>query len=91
VAVTQRVLEAAGAPARLETSRGPEHVLRALHELATAAAGGDDSTSLGRLVVAHARELLGTDAAALFWWDVEAAALRAAIGQVLDASAGAGR
>jgi hypothetical protein len=52
---------------------------------------GDDSAALARLVVARARELLGTEATALFWWDAEAAALRAAIGRVMDASAGAGR
>jgi hypothetical protein len=59
-------------------------VLHALHDLARAAAGGDDSAALARL-------LLSTEAAALFWWDAEAATLRAAIGQVMDASAGAGR
>jgi DNA-binding response OmpR family regulator/putative methionine-R-sulfoxide reductase with GAF domain len=49
---------------------------RALYEFAVAVGGVLDPAALGRLAVDQARDLLGTDAAALFWWEPEANVLR---------------
>lgn len=44
---------------------------QALHEIAVAAAGLRDPRALAALVVDRARDLLATDAAALYWWTPE--------------------
>jgi PAS domain S-box-containing protein len=49
---------------------------RALHELAVATAGSSEPAALAQAIVRHARDLLGADAACLFWWEAEHSLLR---------------
>ncbi len=51
-------------------------IFRALYEFAVAVGGVLDPTTLGQLAVDQARDLLGADAAVLFWWEPERALLR---------------
>jgi signal transduction histidine kinase/DNA-binding response OmpR family regulator len=53
-----------------------ERELEALHEVAVAASGMLDPAALARLVVQHARDLLGGSEATLLWWDPAANGLR---------------
>jgi len=47
----------------------------ALYELAVACGGALDAPSMARLAVAHARNLMGAESAALYLWDAEAGLL----------------
>jgi PAS domain S-box-containing protein len=67
----------------MTSSRSPDaapsaavRALQALHTVAEAAAGAATPAALTQLAVEQARDLLGVDAASLYWWDAEAAMLR---------------
>ncbi|HLH26705.1 MAG TPA: PAS domain S-box protein [Chloroflexota bacterium] len=51
-------------------------IFRALYEFGVAVGGVLDPGALARLAVDQARDLLGADAAALFWWEPEGESLR---------------
>jgi PAS domain S-box-containing protein len=51
-------------------------LFRALYEFGVAVGGVLDPSTLARLAVDQARDLLSTDAAALFWWEPERDVLR---------------
>ncbi len=53
-----------------------ERELEALHEVAVAASGMLDPAVLAKLVVQHARDLLGGNESTLLWWDPAADGLR---------------
>jgi hypothetical protein len=62
--------------ARQADPTGPTRALEALHALALAAAEGHEVATLAQLAVDQVRDLLGVDAASLYWWDPDAALLR---------------
>ncbi|TMD08610.1 MAG: EAL domain-containing protein [Chloroflexi bacterium] len=57
--------------------RTPTRAFEALHQIAVAAGGLREPSSLAGLVVDRARDLLSADAATLYWWYPEAHELRA--------------
>ncbi len=62
--------------ALLQEAEARAHAFQVLHEAAVAASGAVAPAPLAQLVVDRARDLLGVESTALYWWDETASMLR---------------